>query len=351
MGARVRRLAAAQDGFTLPELLVVLAILGIVLAGMVQLFTGGLFAERDQTNRTQAQLDGRLALDKLRREIHCASSVAPTSGVFPSSSITITLGSWCSTTGGAAATVTWCATGAAQPYALWRYTGGSCSGSGTKWGSNLVDTATVTGGKIFGATRLPAPTLAAAASGTLQPGTYSYKVTAVLGGGAEVTGVTSSVTLSASQNAVNVSWSTYTGAASYNVYGRDGGAMHLLKNVTSGTSYVDNGPTSLTDNPLTLPSATINVASTSGFNAGANTIAVGASGAVSCTGTTSTSFTGCSGGHAGQYAKGAPVDNASSTQPPSATLVVTLPVDLTPVDAKQRFVLADAITLRNSRSF
>ena len=137
----------AQDGFTLAEMLVVLAILGIVLAGLTQLFTSALKSQTDQTNRTQAQQDARLALDKLRREIHCASGVTPTSG-YPASAITVTLGSYCPTAGGAATTVTWCTkdkngtsppAAGAQPYTLWRYTGAACSGTGTKWASNLVD--------------------------------------------------------------------------------------------------------------------------------------------------------------------------------------------------------------------
>ena len=77
--------------------------------------------------------------------------------------------------------------------------------------------------------------------------------------------------------------------ASYNVYGRDRAGLRLLKNVTSGMSYVDLGPT-LTGNPLTLPSATIGVADMSSFKPGANRIMFGPSGLVSCTGTTSTSF-------------------------------------------------------------
>ena len=79
----LRRLGTAEGGFTLAEMLVVLAILGIVLAGLTQLFTGALFG-KDQTSRTQAQQNARLALDKLRREIHCASTFAPTSG-YPAS--------------------------------------------------------------------------------------------------------------------------------------------------------------------------------------------------------------------------------------------------------------------------
>src|SRR6059058_1996040 len=142
---RARLVAQAQDGFTLAEMLIVLAILGVVLAGLGALFTSGLKAQTDQTNRAQAQQDGRLALDKLRREIRCASGITSPSG-YPASSITITLGTWCPTTGGAGATVTWCMkdkngtsppVATAQPYTLWRYTGSSCSGTGTQWAPNL----------------------------------------------------------------------------------------------------------------------------------------------------------------------------------------------------------------------
>ena len=140
---QVRRAAAAQDGFTLPEMLVVLAIVGVVLAGITQLFMSAMKSQSDQTNRTQAQQDARLGLDKLRREIRCASALTTPSG-YPASTITITLGSYCPTAGGAATTVTWCTkdkngasppVAGAQPYTLWRYTGSACSGTGTKWAS------------------------------------------------------------------------------------------------------------------------------------------------------------------------------------------------------------------------
>jgi prepilin-type N-terminal cleavage/methylation domain-containing protein len=364
-----RRAAERQDGFTLAEMLVVLAILGLVLAGLTALFTSGLKAQTDQTNRTQAQQDGRLALDKLRREIRCASGISTPSG-YPAPSITITLGTWCPTTGGAGATVTWCMKDKngnlppAQPYTLWRYTSATCPatpGTGTKWASNLVDKAdapSITSGNIFNAAFVPAATLTSATTGgTLASGTYLYDVTAVLAGGAEVPGTVASVPISSGlTNKVTVSWTTYSGAASYNVYGRDGSGLRLLKNVPSGTlSSDDAGPTTLSDNPLTVPSSgtyTIKVASTSNFNSGANTISFGASGTVTCTGTASSpapSFTGCSGGQAGQYAQGTPVDSASSARPPRATLSVSLVVDETPADMKQRFVLFDNITLRNSR--
>jgi hypothetical protein len=256
--------------------------------------------------------------------------------------------------------VTWCTkdkngtsppVAGAQPYTLWRYVGTTCSGTGTKWASNLVDSASpsVASGQIFSTDRVQAATVTSTSSGgNLQSGTYTYDVTAVLAGGAEVPGVPASVTVSSGlTNTVNVSWAAYSGATSYNVYGRDGGGLHLLKN-TAGTSYADTGPTKLTANPLTLPNATIGVASTAGFSSGANSISFGASGVVTCTGTTSTSFTGCTGGRPGQYPQGMPVDSASSARPPRTTLSVTLPVDVTPANAQQRFLLADVIALRNS---
>jgi prepilin-type N-terminal cleavage/methylation domain-containing protein len=360
----MRERATKQDGFTLPELLVVLTIIGIILVGITQLFTSALTSEKDQSNRTQAQQHARLGLDKLRREIRCANGLTTPSG-YPASAITITLGSYCPTAGGAAATVTWCTKDkngvtppvpGAQPYTLWRYTGSACSGTGTQWASNLVDkldAPSVTAGKIFGAASAPAPSLASASTGgTLASGTYSYDVTAVLSGGAEVPGTVASTTIASGlTNKVTVSWSAYTGATSYNVYGRDGGGLRLLKNVTAGTSYVDTGPTKLTGNPLTLPNSTIGVADTSNFNSGANTITFGASDIVTCTGTTATSFTGCTGGQAGQYPQNMPVYNASSARPPRATLSVSLALDLTPGSTNQRFVLVDNIVLRNSQPF
>jgi prepilin-type N-terminal cleavage/methylation domain-containing protein len=352
----VRRAAEAQDGFTLPELLVVLAIVGIVLAGITQLLVSAVKSETDQTNRTQAQQEARLGLDKLRREIRCASTLTTPSG-YPASAITITLGSYCPTAGGAT-TVTWCTKPAAsggQPYTLWRDPGPDCLGTGTKWASNLVDKVdppSISGGQIFGAAFVLPASLSDSPGGTLDAGTYSYEVTAVLAGGEEVPGTVASLTI-ASGKQITVDWaaSPYVGAMSYNVYGWDGSGLRLLKNVTSGTSFVDTGPTELTDNPLTLPSATIHVASTSNFNAGANTIAFGPSGPVTCTGTTSTSFTGCTGGQAGPYPAGMPVDGASSGRPPHAALSVSLALDMTPASTSQRFVLLDTIVLRNSQPF
>ena len=83
--------------------------------------------------------------------------------------------------------------------------------------------------------------------------------------------------------------------------------------------------TTLTAPVTTLPaSTTVNVASTLGYNSGANTISVGASGAVACTGITATSFTGCTGGTAGTYATGALVARATAAGNGSTTWSGTL---------------------------
>jgi prepilin-type N-terminal cleavage/methylation domain-containing protein len=170
----VRRAVKAQDGLTLPEVLVVLAIVGIILVGITQLVTSAVKSQTDQTRRVNAQQDARVALDQLRRELHCASALSYNSA----SSVTVTLPSYCPSS--------------------------------------------------------PTTTLSAA---------------------------------------------------------------------------------------VTLPSATISAAATDRFNSGANTISVGSSGTVTCTGTTATSFTGCNGGIAGTYPSGATVTSpvtwcATTSGPP-----------------------------------
>jgi len=201
-----------------------------------------------------------------------------------------------------------------------------------------------------------AATTVAASGGALGQGSYFYDVTAVLGTGVEVPGTVTPLIAIASgtANKVTLTWAAYPGAASYNIYGRDTSGVRLLRNVPSSTlSFVDLGPTTTTDNPLTLPSSTINVVNTAGYNSGANTIVLGPSGTINCTGTTSTSFTGCSGGQAGKYPSGMTVQNASTVRPPDLTLGVTLKVSTRPHKATgaSAFTLVDNIALRNSRPF
>ena len=77
-----------ERGYTLVEMLIVMVIMGIVTTSLTVLFVQGSNAELDMNNRFQAQLTARLALDKMRREVHCASVATPTGN---SSSVTLTL--------------------------------------------------------------------------------------------------------------------------------------------------------------------------------------------------------------------------------------------------------------------
>jgi len=125
----------SERGYTLVEMLTVLVIMGVVMGGLTTVFVSATNSEADMNNRFQAQLNARLALDKMRREIHCASVATPT-GV--SSSITITLPSYCKTGSGS---ITWCTRSVAtNRYALYRVVGSTCTG-GTKWADYLAPSA------------------------------------------------------------------------------------------------------------------------------------------------------------------------------------------------------------------
>lgn len=279
----VRRQLAAEQGITLTEMLVVLVILGIILGAMTTLFVSASNSEAEQSNRYEAQRNARLALDGLRREIRCASAAPAVSG----SSLTITLPGGCQKPPGTtAAPFTWCTVGGSAPYALWRYEGASCSGTGRRVAESLASTSVFTYSR---AAVLAAPTLTASATGgTLAPGTYSYVVTARDAAGKETSGTVRRVDVDAgATNTITVSWSTSPGAVSYNVYGRDDGTftaegLRLLANTTA-TSYTDTGSTPL-----------------------------------------------------------------GTQSPPLAVVGVTLVVDATPASPKQRFTLSDDIVLRNS---
>jgi prepilin-type N-terminal cleavage/methylation domain-containing protein len=138
------RLTQCERGFTLIELLVSMTILGIVVSSLIGIFTSALKDEADLNMRFQAQQDARLALETLRREMHCASAVTQATGIAlttaATSGITLTLGSACPTAGGAATSVSWCARGSARPWSLWRVPGSStCPASGgVKWADSLT---------------------------------------------------------------------------------------------------------------------------------------------------------------------------------------------------------------------
>ena len=68
-----RRLRCDERGYTLVEMVVVMLILGIVMGGITTVFVSGGTAELDMNRRFQAQQQARLALDRVRGDIHCAT--------------------------------------------------------------------------------------------------------------------------------------------------------------------------------------------------------------------------------------------------------------------------------------
>jgi prepilin-type N-terminal cleavage/methylation domain-containing protein len=133
------RLLRDESGYTLVELLTVLMILGVVMGGLTTVFVSATSSEADMNNRFQAQQGARLALDKLRREVHCASSATPAGSNV--SSITLTVPTYCKTYSGSGS-VTWCTRSVStNRYALYRMNGTTCSG-GVKWADFLVPSST-----------------------------------------------------------------------------------------------------------------------------------------------------------------------------------------------------------------
>lgn len=114
----VNRRLLEERGYSLIELVTVMAILGIVLAGLTVAFASGTRAELDLNKRFEAQQNARLALDAIRREAHCAQSGTVTSG-----SVTLVLPAQCPSGSGS---VTWCTAGSGLRWGLYRQVGSTC---------------------------------------------------------------------------------------------------------------------------------------------------------------------------------------------------------------------------------
>ena len=130
---RLPRRLRDERGYSVFELLVTMAIMGIVMSGLTTIFVSGSKAELDLNRRFQAQSSARLALDKIRKEIHCASGATSTG-----STVTLTMPSGCKTASNT--TVTWCTSqvGTAARYRLYRYAGAATCTAGVQWADYLT---------------------------------------------------------------------------------------------------------------------------------------------------------------------------------------------------------------------
>jgi prepilin-type N-terminal cleavage/methylation domain-containing protein len=131
----------SERGYSLIEMLTVMMILSIVLTGLTTLFVQGTNAERDVQQRFEAQQTARVALDKMRREVHCASSAATTPSTGEQALVTLQLPTQCPTAQGSTQ-VSWCTVSvSANRWALYRKPGATCDAAGVKWADYLTASA------------------------------------------------------------------------------------------------------------------------------------------------------------------------------------------------------------------
>jgi prepilin-type N-terminal cleavage/methylation domain-containing protein len=128
---RLRRLLCHQSGYSMVELITVMVILATIMAGLTTAFVQGSTAELDANRHVQAQLQATGAFDRLRRDVHCASSASIVSA-------TMTL------SGCGSGSVSWCAVGSGSRYGLYRLAGASCNTTGKLYADYLISSSLFT---------------------------------------------------------------------------------------------------------------------------------------------------------------------------------------------------------------
>ena len=106
-------------------------ILGTILGALTTVFVQGSNAQVEANRRFQAQLQATASFDRLRRDVHCASSASLAGS-------TVTL-SGCGT-----GSVSWCPIGSGTRYALYRKAGASCDVTGKLYADYLISSAIFT---------------------------------------------------------------------------------------------------------------------------------------------------------------------------------------------------------------
>lgn len=148
---RVVRLLRDERGFTLIELIMVCAYMGVVVGGITVMMLSGSHAALNLNNRFSAQETARLALSTFRSDAHtaCAASVAA-DGKSVTLSVPVPSGTTvpdptqiCGTTTGATLNkVIYCvltSPTASTEYALYRSTSSTCTSSSTVIADDIVN--------------------------------------------------------------------------------------------------------------------------------------------------------------------------------------------------------------------
>jgi Tfp pilus assembly protein PilW len=136
-----------NGGYSVVELLTVMVILSVVLGGLTTLFVSGSNASLDQSRRFQNQQDARVAMDALKRDVHCS-----TAALQGTNSSFLVLADPCAPGG----YVSWCtaAVTGTSTFALYRSGSATCNSSGAAYGKSL------TSGSVFSYTQQSSESLA-----------------------------------------------------------------------------------------------------------------------------------------------------------------------------------------------
>jgi type II secretory pathway pseudopilin PulG len=131
----LRRRLRSNSGFTLVELIVVCATLGIVLAGLTNIFVSGERASQDDNAQMTGQQAIETTLGRLEYDARCASSASLISKSGSNAAgVSLVIPSWCAHSTGDAA---WCV----QSGSLVRIANATtCTGSGQTFATNVTST-------------------------------------------------------------------------------------------------------------------------------------------------------------------------------------------------------------------
>jgi len=123
----------AEAGFSLIEMLIVIALMGIIMGALTTIFVSGSRAQSELNQYFQAQQEARTALDRIRADVHCAWAAQASSSINGFPGVKLNDGNCYAST----PTITWCVLASTLQngrYALWRstvYNGNTCTSSDT----------------------------------------------------------------------------------------------------------------------------------------------------------------------------------------------------------------------------
>jgi prepilin-type N-terminal cleavage/methylation domain-containing protein len=152
VSARVDR-AGGERGYTLIELLVTMVILTIVVSSLTTVFVSGSSAQVNLNERFQAQQNARLALDRVRTDIHCASA-AQAQTINTYAGIKLAVGNCYAST----PTVSWCAvqvTASPPRYQLYRATGSGATDCTSTDATRVLIADYLTSNSVFTTAAIP----------------------------------------------------------------------------------------------------------------------------------------------------------------------------------------------------